>query len=225
MASRKFFLIVIRWTKLCLYAAAIFWALTISACFVLAPVSTLMWARYATFRDVDRQYLPLAQISPNLVRAVVMSEDAQFCQHHGVDWDALKSVVAGDDTVTRGASTLTMQVTKNMMLWPGRSYVRKGLEVPLSLIVDRLWGKHRTLEIYLNIAEWGDGIFGADAAAHYAFNKSARNLTVREAAILASSLPNPFLRNPKHPSRNQLAVASTIQSRMADADQWLGCLH
>ncbi len=211
--------------KIGLFAIAMFWIVTFTVGFWLAPVSTLMWARYLTFRVVDQRFLPLAEISPNLIRAVAMSEDAQYCQHGGVDWEALMSVTTRDGKATRGASTLTMQVTKNMMLWPGRSYVRKALEIPLSLVLDKGWGKQRTLQTYLNIAEWGEGIFGAEAAAHYAFNKSARNLTVQEAALLASSLPNPFWRNPKHPSRHQLGVANVIKARMTDADTWLDCVR
>ena len=225
MATASLFKSLFRLAKIGLLAVILFWVVTFVAGFWLAPVSTLMWARYLTFRVVDQRFLPLSEISPNLIRAVAMSEDGQYCQHGGVDWEALKSAVAGDGKATRGASTLTMQVTKNMMLWPGRSYIHKALEIPLSLSLDKGWGKQRTLQTYLNIAEWGDGIFGAEAAARYAFNKSARNLSVHEAALLASSLPNPFLRNPKHPSRHQLGVANVIQARMTDADYWLDCIH
>ncbi len=225
MATASLFKSLFRLVRIGLYAVLVFWVLTFAAGFWFAPVSTLMWARYITFRVVDQRFLPLSEISPNLIRAVAMSEDGQYCQHGGVDWEALKSVADGDGKVTRGASTLTMQVTKNMMLWPGRSYIRKALEIPLSMGLDKGWGKQRTFQTYLNIAEWGEGIFGAEAAARYAFNKSARNLTVHEAAILASSLPNPFLRNPKHPSRHQLGVANIIQARMTDADTWLDCVR
>lgn len=225
MATGKLLKPLLRAAKYAVAVIAFFWALTFLAGFLLPPVSTLMWGRYLTLRSVDQRFLPLQDISPNLVRAVAMSEDGQFCRHGGVDWEALNTVLGGETAAKRGASTLTMQVTKNMMLWPGRSYVRKALEIPLSLGLDAGWGKKRTMQTYLNIAEWGDGIFGAEAAARYAFNKSAKSLSPREAAILAAALPNPFLRNPKHPSRHQLSVANIIQARVGDADVWLDCLR
>ena len=105
------------------------------------------------------------------------------------------------DGPSRGASTITMQVARNLLLWNGRSFIRKGLEIPLALLIDAVWTKKRVLEVYLNIAEWGDGIFGAQAAARRDFNKPASQLTAREASLLATALPNPFLRHPAKPSR------------------------
>src|SRR5450432_2710411 len=158
------------------------------------PVSTLMAWRWLTGAPVSRQWIDFAAISPLLPRSVVASEDAKFCSHHGIDWDALRDVVddAEDGEVTRGGSTITQQVAKNLFLWPGRSVVRKALEFPLALWIDLVLGKRRTLEIYLNVAEWGpNGEFGAEAAARHAFGKSARQLTAQEAALLAATLPNP----------------------------------
>jgi monofunctional biosynthetic peptidoglycan transglycosylase len=188
------------------------------------PVSTLMLARWLSFEQVDRQWVPLSDIAPDLARAVVAAEDARFCRHHGVDWVALNDVLsdAGDDGPSRGASTVTMQTVKNVFLWPGRSYVRKGLEIPLALVVDALWPKRRTLEVYLNVAEWGDGIFGAQAAARHHFGKNARQLTRREAALLAAALPNPYTRNPRRPSRYMAVYAGRIGARMRNAD--VSCL-
>ena len=183
----------------------------------VTPPSTLMLARWVTGRAVERAIVPLAAISPFLPAAVIASEDARFCQHHGVDWDALSDVIedAGDDGPARGASTITMQTAKNVFLWSSRSYVRKGLEIPLALYLDLVWGKRRTMEIYLNVAEWGEGIFGAEAAARHHFGKSARDLTRREAALLATSLPNPITRNAARPSRGQRAHAGKVLARMA----------
>ena len=189
------------------------------------PVSTLMLARWLTGRPVTRQWVPLGAISPNLVAAVVMSEDGQFCAHHGVDWDSLRSVVDNPDGPARGASTLTMQLAKNLFLWPGRSYLRKGLEIPTALLLDRLWSKREILEAYLNVAEWGDGVYGAEAAARTHFRKPARELGRREAALLATSLPNPRLRDPARPNRLQRTLTAIVMGRMAGADQWLGCLR
>ncbi|MCB1525116.1 MAG: transglycosylase domain-containing protein, partial [Rhodoblastus sp.] len=119
------------------------------------PVSTLMLARYVTGRPVVRDYASLDRISPALVASVVMSEDAKFCRHHGVDWDALGEVLDDEDGPSRGASTITMQVVKNLFLWPARSAIRKAVEIPLALVLDIVWPKRRIMEVYLNIAEWG----------------------------------------------------------------------
>ncbi len=163
---------------------------------------------------------PSEEISPNLRGAVIASEDSLFCRHHGVDWGALREVLdeADEDGPSRGASTITMQTAKNVFLWPGRSAIRKGLEIPVALFIDFLWGKHRVLEVYFNIAEWGDGIFGAEAAAQHYFHKSARQLSLQEAALLASALPNPHLRDPAHPTRNLARRAGTIAARVKNED-------
>ncbi len=187
------------------------------------PVSTLMLGRWLSAQPVDRRWVPLASISPHLPAAVIASEDAQFCRHGGVDWAALGEVIDDEDGPSRGASTLSMQVAKNLFLWPGRSYVRKALEIPLALYLDLVWTKRRTIEIYLNVAEWGEGIFGAEAASRRHFGKAARDLTAREAAILASALPNPILRDPSRPSARQRATASTIAARVRGTP--LGCIE
>jgi monofunctional biosynthetic peptidoglycan transglycosylase len=183
----------------------------------VTPPSTLMLARWVTGRAVERAVVPLTAISPFLPAAVVASEDARFCQHHGVDWNALSDVIddAGDGGPARGASTITMQTAKNVFLWSSRSYIRKGLEIPLALYLDLVWGKRRVMEIYLNVAEWGDGVFGAEAASRHHFGKSARDLTRREAALLATSLPNPIIRNAAQPGRGQRAHAAKVLARMA----------
>jgi monofunctional glycosyltransferase len=193
----------------------------------LPPVSTLMLARWATFRGVERIYVPLSRVSPLLIAAVVTSEDAQFCRHHGIDWDALNEVISesDEDGPSRGASTISMQTAKNLFLWPQRSTIRKGLEIPLALVLDRAWGKRRVLEAYLNIAEWGDGLFGAEAAARRYFHKSASDLAQREASLLATALPNPSSRDPSRPKRRQLVLAAINAGRVAGADTYLECLR
>jgi monofunctional biosynthetic peptidoglycan transglycosylase len=182
--------------------------------FVPVP-STLMLGRWLTFRPVERQWVPLAQISPNLIRAVIASEDQRFCSHAGVDWIELNSVLEDEDGPSRGASTLTMQTAKNVFLWPGRSYLRKALEIPLAIVIDFAWPKQRVIEVYLNVAEWGDGVFGAEAAAQLYFRKPAGRLSPAEAARLAGALPNPILRNPAKPSRALQSAAGRVQRRMA----------
>jgi monofunctional biosynthetic peptidoglycan transglycosylase len=194
---------------------------------VVPPVSTLMLARWVTFRGVERTYVPLARISPRLIAAVVISEDALFCRHHGVDWSALNEVIneADEDGPSRGASTITMQTAKNLFLWPQRSAIRKGLEIPLALVLDRAWGKRRVLEVYLNIAEWGDGVFGAEAAARHYFHKSAADLTQSEASLLATALPNPILRDASRPKRRQAVLAAINAGRVAGAEGYLDCVR
>jgi monofunctional glycosyltransferase len=194
---------------------------------VLPPVSTLMVARWATLRPVDRSVVDLAAVSPHLPLAVMASEDARFCQHGGVDWEVLRDVVEGadEDGPVRGASTIPMQTAKNLFLWPSRSYIRKGLELPVALYLDLVWPKPRMMENYLNIAEWGDGTFGAEAAARRYFRKSARDLTRREAALLATALPNPFRRNPARPSARHRALADRLVARMDGTAPLAGCLR
>lgn len=182
--------------------------------FVPAP-STLMLARWVTFRPVERQWVPLEQISPHLIRAVIAAEDQRFCQHAGVDWGELNAVLQDEDGPRRGASTLTMQTAKNLFLWPGRSYLRKGLELPLALAIDFAWPKRRVIEVYLNIAEWGEGVFGAEAASQRYFGKPAAQLSAAEAARLAGALPNPVLRDPARPGRGLTAAARRVQLRSA----------
>ncbi|MGO4407049.1 monofunctional biosynthetic peptidoglycan transglycosylase [Bosea sp. RAF48] len=195
------------------------WLLLLLAVAILlyrvVPVpSTLMLARWLTLRPVEREWVPLAQISPNLIRAVIAAEDQRFCSHRGVDWIELNAVLDDEDGPSRGASTLTMQTAKNVFLWPGRSYIRKGLEIPLALAIDFAWGKQRVIEVYLNVAEWGHGLFGAEAAAQRYFGKSAARLSPAEAARLAAALPNPLLRDPGRPNRGLQSAAARTQRRL-----------
>ncbi|CAO4167803.1 monofunctional biosynthetic peptidoglycan transglycosylase [Methylorubrum populi] len=205
--------------------AVLAFALTLALVYSVAtPPSTLMLGRWLTLQSVERDSVPLEAISPALVQAVMASEDQRFCLHRGVDWGALREVVDDDEGPSRGASTITMQTVKNVFLWPGRSYLRKGLEIPLALLADAVWGKRRTMEIYLNVAEWGDGVFGAEAAARHWFRKSARDLSRGEAALLAATLPNPILRSAGKPTRGVRAIAARIQRRMWQVDGLMGCL-
>lgn len=194
---------------------------------VAPPVSTLMLARYVTGRPVVRDYAPLDRIAPALVAAVIMSEDAKFCRHRGVDWQALGDVLddADEEGPSRGASTIAMQVVKNLFLWPSRSAIRKAVEIPLALALDFVWPKSRILEVYLNIAEWGpDGIFGAEAAARADFGRSAAALTPSQAALMAAALPNPILRRPSRPTALQARLARRLAGRIGNSGQWLDCL-
>jgi monofunctional biosynthetic peptidoglycan transglycosylase len=193
---------------------------------VVPPISTLMLGRYVQGLWVDRQWRSLDEISPNLVRAVITSEDSAFCSHDGVDWDALEGQIerlnAGKDA--RGASTITMQLAKNLFLWGDRSFIRKGMELPLAMMLDLMLTKRRIIELYLNIAEWGEGIFGAEAAAQAWFGKPAAKLTQAEAARLATALPNPFLRNPAKPGRGHARLARTNETRVGQAGDIFSCV-
>ncbi len=210
--------LVLLWVFTVFWLGLLYWA--------VPPVSTLMLGRWLTLQPVTRDYAPLEEISPSLPLAVMTSEDSLFCQHRGVDWGALREVVedADEDGPSRGASTIPMQVAKNLFLWPSRSYIRKGMEIPVALYLDLVWSKRRMMEVYLNVAEWGDGIFGAEAAAQKYFRKSAKNLTRQEAALLAKALPNPLLRNPGRPSGRLRALAGRLQGRMTREAPFGSCV-
>ncbi|HET6839942.1 MAG TPA: transglycosylase domain-containing protein [Bradyrhizobium sp.] len=184
------------------------------------PVSALMGWRYVTGAPVSRQWIDLAAMSPWLPRAVVAAEDAKFCAHHGIDWDALRDAIdeAEDGEPGRGGSTITQQVVKNLFLWPGRSVVRKALELPLALWIDLVLPKPRILEIYLNIAELGPaGQFGAETGSVYAFGHPASVLAPREAALLAAILPNPIRRSARNPGPGVRRLAAIYVARAQEA--------
>ncbi len=188
------------------------------------PVSTIMIWDLLTFQGYSRQWVDLDDIAPSMKQAVVMSEDGQFCFHDGVDWAQLRAVLNRNGGPNRGASTITMQTVKNVFLWPSRSYIRKGLEIPLALYADLVWSKRRTLEIYLNIAELGPNIYGVEAAARYYFKKPASKLSRREAALIAAALPNPSIRNPLKPSRAQKTLSRIIELRVGQSGAYVECL-
>jgi monofunctional glycosyltransferase len=180
------------------------------------PVSTLMVWRWLKGEPVSRQWIDLHAMSPYLPRSVAAAEDAKFCLHHGIDWDALNDAIedAEEGEVAGGGSTITQQVAKNLFLWQGRSFVRKALEFPLALWIDFVLPKQRILEIYLNIAELGpSGQFGVNAGAEYAFGRPASNLTPHEAALLASILPNPIKRSARNPGPGVRRLAGTYMVR------------
>ncbi len=213
-----------RWSFWILASIAGLFVALVLAYAVVPPVSTLMLARWLTFSGAQRDWVAIEDISPHLPRAVIAAEDSRYCQHGGVDWTALQQVIeeAGEDGPARGASTIAMQTAKNVFLWPSRSVVRKGMEIPVALVIDTVWSKRRVMEVYLNVAEWGEGIFGAEAAAQHHFRKSAKALSPREAALLAAVLPNPIRRNAGRPSAYVSRRAGTIAARMGNED--LACL-
>lgn len=194
----------------------------------ITPVSTPMLWRYLTGQRVVRIVTPLDAISPAVPIAVIASEDQRFCSHGGIDWSELRRAIEDADDVDdlRGGSTITQQTVKNLFLWPGRSYVRKALEFPLSAWVDLVLPKRRIMELYLNVAEWGpNGEFGVEAGSRRAFNRSAQELGPGEAALLAAILPNPVTRNARQPGPGVRRLASIYERRALGAGALIGCLR
>lgn len=190
------------------------------------PITPLMLLRLAEGEGLAKAWRPLDAISPQLARAAIAAEDNHFCRHAGFHWEALRGEIdralAGERA--RGASTITMQTAKNLLLWPGRDPVRKVLEALITPQLELLWGKRRIIEVYLNIAEMGPGIYGAEAAAEAYFGKPAGHLTRREAARLAAILPNPRIWSPRRPSRYIEQRAGIIERRMGQLGPLLDCV-
>lgn len=196
--------------------------------FVPPPVSTLMVWRAVEGRSVDYRWVALDKISPALPRAVIASEDTRFCAHRGVDWDAvslvIEDIVEDGNGAPRGASTIAMQTVKNLFLWPSRSYIRKAFEIPMAYAADAVWSKRRLLEIYLNIVEWGPGVYGAEAAARRHFGKPASRLNGGEAALMAAALPSPIQRRAGRPGPQTRAIAQKVLARMRGIRPYMTCL-
>ncbi|MHA1132984.1 MAG: monofunctional biosynthetic peptidoglycan transglycosylase [Alphaproteobacteria bacterium] len=194
--------------------------------FVNPPITATMVVDKLRGGTLHRQWVPLEKISPNLQLAVIASEDGNFCDHRGVDWGAVREVInkAKSLKAVRGASTIPMQVAKNLYLWERRNYVRKALEVPLAYAMTTLWPKRRMLEVYLNIAQWGPDTYGAEAASRRYFGKPASRLTRRQAVLLAAALPNPHARNPARPNRKMRLIASAVQRRLPYISKRADCV-
>lgn len=190
-------------------------ALTLLYRIVPPPLTPLMVIRLVQGHGFDKDWVPLAEVSPHLRRAVIAAEDGKFCAHHGFDWDAIDNAIDRYESGGKvlGASTISMQTAKNLFLWPGRTFVRKGLEAYLTLYLEALWPKRRILETYLNVAEFGPGLYGAEAAARRHFGKAAAELSAREAALLAAVLPDPLDRSPSRPSTYVARRAALIDAR------------
>lgn len=163
--------------------------------FVPVPVTPLMISRSVEngFTKWQHDWVPIEEISPNLQLAVVASEDQNFLNHNGFDFKAIEKAIEHNKKgkKIRGASTISQQTAKNVFLWEGRSWVRKGFEVYFTFLIELFWSKQRIMEVYLNSIEMGNGVYGAEAASQYWYKKSAKNLTLREAAGIAAILPNP----------------------------------
>ena len=189
------------------FAVTILWVLFYR--FVNPPVTLLMLQRGFEFKadgkdwKMKKNWLALDELSSNLKRAAIAGEDANFLTHNGFDFQAMETAYKKNKigTEIRGGSTISQQTAKNVFLWPGRSYIRKGFEAYFTILIELLWGKERILEVYLNVIETGKGIYGADAATNLYYGKSAKSLSKREAALLIAILPNPLRWTPDRPTR------------------------
>ncbi len=174
--------------------------------FVPIPVTPLMIIRYFEMEDgkIDKDWKSLEEIGKNMPLAVVTAEDQKFAEHFGFDMEAIEKAVKYNEKhkgkKVKGASTISQQTAKNVFLWPGRSWIRKGLEVYFTFVIEICWSKERIMEVYLNVIEMGPGVYGAEAASQYYFNKSPINLTKKEAATIAAILPNPIRWSASHPT-------------------------
>jgi monofunctional biosynthetic peptidoglycan transglycosylase len=203
-------------------AALAFVALSLGAVALLRvvdpPTTAFMLEREAEARDkgerlvLKHQWVPLERISKNLQLAVISAEDQNFPTHHGFDVKAIEDAMEEhlEGRSSRGASTLTQQVAKNLFLWGGHSFVRKGLEAWFTVLIEVCWPKRRILEVHLNVAEFGNGVYGAEAAARVNFNKSAAALTMEEAALMAVVLPAPRHRKVTQPSASSRQRADWV---------------
>ena len=195
--------------------------------FLPVPLTPLMVIRLADGEGLRKRWVPLDEMAPALPQAVVAAEDNRFCEHFGFDWHELEgqidALLAGE--AARGASTITMQTAKNLFLWPDRDFVRKALEAWLTPQIELLWPKRRIIEVYLNVAELGPGIYGAEAAAQVHFGKPASALTSQEAALLAAILPNPRAWDPARPTSYLQSRARTIRTRIDQLGPMLDCVR
>ncbi|MBI1340398.1 monofunctional biosynthetic peptidoglycan transglycosylase [bacterium] len=166
--------------------------------------------------DVRREWTSIENISPQLVRAVISAEDSRFCEHDGFDMEEIRRAIAEQDDrgYLRGASTISQQTAKNAFLFNGGGLVRKGFEAWFTLLIEQMWPKKRIMEIYLNVAEWGDGIYGAEAAARLRFEVKSSDLSRRQAALLAAVLPSPNKWRVDPPGRYVSRRAGQIEARM-----------
>lgn len=220
---------VLRLAKTILLVLLVFWlgGLLLFR-FVDPPATPLMVIRsLARGGWIDYQPGRLEAVAPALARAVIASEDARFCFHRGIDLGAVQEAWDdyGETGRLRGASTITMQVARNLFLWPGGGFVRKAIEVPLALALDFTWPKRRIVEVYLNIAETGPGLFGAEAAARQHFGKTAGRLSETEAARIAAVLPNPNRWSAARPTAYIERRTAIIRGRMGQLSRdQIACL-
>ena len=200
--------------------------LTLVYRYLPVPVTPLMVIRLVQGESFNKHWQPAERIAHSLKASVIASEDNKFCQHSGFDWDAFKDVASEfkNEGKLRGGSTISMQTAKNLYLWPSRSWLRKGLEAAYTPMLELLLPKDRIMTLYLNIAEFGPGIYGAEAAAQAYFNTSAAQLSPHQSALLAAVLPNPREYNAGRPSAYVLGRAATIGVRVQQLGPLTQCV-
>ncbi len=193
--------------------------------FAPPPGTPLMLIRLVQGEGLDKSWRPLDEIAPALAHSVIAAEDNLFCTHGGFDWKAVQLALDEweEGGRLRGASTITMQTAKNLFLWPGQSWLRKGVEAYLAVWLELLWPKRRILEVYLNVAEWGPGVYGAEAAARSHFGQPAARLTRRQSALLAAVLPNPRRWSAGKPTPYIRRRADTVAARIGQLGPLLNC--
>ncbi|MEZ5731793.1 MAG: monofunctional biosynthetic peptidoglycan transglycosylase [Paracoccaceae bacterium] len=209
----------IRWVSWAIGAVvALYLALILLYAVINPPTTFYILTEARAQGGVTREWVDLEDMAPVMARAVVAAEDANFCLHWGFDINAIKAAL--NEGANRGASTVTQQVVKNVFLWHGRSWLRKAMEALMTPVVELVWTKRRIVEVYLNVAETGKGMFGAEAAAQTYFGTSAAKLTSRQAALIAAALPDPKGRNPARPSgflrKRAAAISSGAETILAD---------
>lgn len=208
-----------RLTRGGLYAGAAFIAgsllVVLVAGYIGVPPSILMIQQKLGGESVRRVQVPLSHVEPALIHAIIGAEDSRFCSHDGFDVEAIREALANNagGGRRRGASTLSQQTAKNVFLWNGGGWARKGLEAWFTVLIEASWSKRRIIEAYVNIAEWGDGVFGAEAAARVRFSTHASDLTARQAALLAAVLPNPNEWRVDPPGPYVAGRAATLEAR------------
>lgn len=194
--------------------------------FVPVPVTPLMLIRLVEGQGLSKDWVAWEAFAVPMRQAVVAAEDNLFCQHSGFDWQSLeaaaKAYAAGERA--GGGSTISMQTAKNLFLWPSRSIIRKGLEVPLTASLELLWPKQRILEVYLNIAEWGPGIYGIEAASRHYFDRPASQLSLAQASRLAAVLPNPLEWSPQPAGDYVVQRSGVIRTRVRQLGPLLDCV-
>ena len=211
---------IIKWMLIVILAGSILLVLLFK--YVPVYTSPLMFIR--TYQQVSNgeqirwhhEWVDLEEISPNLPLAVMASEDQNFLNHSGFDWEAIQKVIEErtEGKRMRGGSTIRQQTAKNVFLWPGSSWLRKGLEAYFTVLIECIWGKRRIMEVYLNSIEMGDGVYGAEAVAQWHFNRSSSELTRANCALVAATLPNPLKFDSRKPSKYILRRQTAIMGQM-----------
>jgi monofunctional biosynthetic peptidoglycan transglycosylase len=217
---------ILRWTgRIAGGLAAVFAVLILLFSFLPPPINLYQLGESARLGGIEKDWVPMEEIAPVMARSAVAAEDANFCLHWGFDMAAIREAVA--EGSNRGASTISQQMVKNVFLWHGRSWLRKAMEAALTPVVETVWSKRRILEVYLNVAEFGEGVFGVQAAAQHHFGVDARDLTPTQAARLAAVLPDPKGRSASNPSNFVRTRTRAIMSgaETIAADGRAGCFE